>query len=592
MKKLMTILMCLNLILAPVAMGQTASSQFQENPEAKASASYTNQILSISQAAVGTTALTSCKFGSMLWSLKLYMAGSIAYIASEMMGAKQMKDNLNKKTEDIKLVEAKMKNSTGGGEVQKEALEQALKDQQDTVKFIKQRKMWLMAISAIYAAATAFAVIEVMKSVVPPTGGIPPHQIGVCEPSGVVKAFSIGKIMAAAYTFGVQSSASGSIGKYGSMAAGFAAAIPSVGAKILAALNTAPGRVGIFGATTALVALNLMSLGSKQSTFEENIKKLQAAIKDYEANSANSNSIATDASSTSSGADSGTAGVDSASLSGTSASGTASAINGLASGVSSSSSPVQCLTQTANGTDYSASGCSNPLQVSTAGIDASLNLPTLSSAASSAEKMANALNTGNSAAAELEAANLASMAGRLSQIKDNLVKQANEKAKAAGTDAIDINAEADKQLASMNGAANSALGTSNPALSSSGLHSNGTVSVSADDQKNKNADINSIQSASSNKAIAPATAKTDLGLGISEGGIDSANGANANAVKQASLSESLNSYEMNEGDISSGDNGVSLFKQVSNRYILNYPKIFPKKQLTPVEGAGPTNTPK
>jgi hypothetical protein len=48
----------------------------------------------------------------------------------------------------------------------------------------------------------------------------------------------------------------------------------------------------------------------------------------------------------------------------------------------------------------------------------------------------------------------------------------------------------------------------------------------------------------------------------------------------ASLDESLNDFESTESDISK-DPEVSIFKQVSNRYFLNYTKIFQRKEINP-----------
>lgn len=591
MKKLITILMCFQMIVAPVAMAEEkksdtrASSQFEENPDSKGKNNYLQQIITIAQAAVGTSVIVSCRFAPLILSMKLYMAGSVVYIASEMMGAKDQKELLKRKTADIKLVEEKMKKSSGGGEVQKEALQQALKEQQDTLKFIKKRQMWINAVMAIYAAAMIAALLEVIKGKLPVS--VPPGQIAGCVPaSGAVKSTMTAKAVSAAYAYGMSSGSEG-IGKYATMATAVLSVTPKMAATILSILNPPEARVAFFGIGGVLpMKMSGSALSSKADEIEKNIKKLEAAIKAFDQDSADTNSIATDTTAgstdgTTSGSGDGTTSGANGSLT-TSGSGSgSSAVNSLASGVgSTSSTPQQCWSQTTEGMTYSTAGCSSPLKIITGLPDNSMELPTLSSASASAERMANALAVENSAAAEVEAANLASMATRLNQAKDNLLKQANDKLKAEGHKPLDIEADAKTQIAAMNDVANSTLGTSGSTMLPPDLAKDSTIYVSPDDtNKSANGEINSIETASSNKVIDAKGANGNSGLGLSEG-VDP---SSLNGTKQATLSESLGNYEMNEGDISNGDNGVSLFKQLSNRYLLNYPKIFKKKEIAPSE---------
>lgn len=627
MKKLITILMCLQMIIAPVAYSQATSGssgdQFRENPQAKKQGgSIMNQILGISQAAVGTTAIGMCRMGLMLPSIMIYMAGSLAYIASEVLGGKAKGDALKKKADDIKMVEEKMKKGGGGGDVQKEALVQALKDEEDNLAFVKKRKMWLTAIAAIYAAAAAAAIIEnvrLVTTLAAPGGQAlaaalpPPFMAGICSPAGALGSVVVVKGVAAAYAILIGMTQESSIGKYGSMLAALLAVVTPLSATIAMALNTPMGRAAIFAAHGVVVWTIKGELTAKEQAFTENIKKLKAAIANFEKDAEPTNGILADTSTTSGSTDgsnsdgTSTSGSSNGTTSGSSSgagskSGTSSTPSGLSSNVNSLASGSGnenrlCWGKTTDGMEYSATACGNPTTVVPAKFDASLNVPTLSTAATLANDMAQGFAEGNTAKAEVAAASLASMAGNINQVRDNLMKQMNDKLKAEGKEAIDLDAEANKQLASMNGAMNTALGTENSGLAGLGSNSSNSTMLAPDDKTKTDAEKSAIGSASSDKVIAaPATgsaihsAPSDSALGITEGISSPKDSSNADASAQASLSKSLNDYEMNESDISEAD-GVSLFQQVSNRYLRSYPKILQRKQVEPVPAPNPNSPP-
>ena len=133
MFKVFAVILSLQLIIAPVAIaqGSGAGEQFRQNPNSEAKKpSYMNQVKSIVVSAIGTTAIMACKNFFLLPSLAVFNAGSLIYIASELMGGKSQGDFHKRKAEDLKMVEEKMRKQAGG-EAQKEALEAALKDEKE-----------------------------------------------------------------------------------------------------------------------------------------------------------------------------------------------------------------------------------------------------------------------------------------------------------------------------------------------------------------------------------------------------------------------------------------------------------------------------
>ena len=577
MKKFITILMSLNLIMAPVAFAQEASDQFVANPEAKKrdSGGLQGQILSLAQSIAGTQAIMcNPKAPSML----IYLAGSVAYITSEMLGAKAQVEQLKKKASDIKMLEEKMRNSKGGGEVQKEALEQALKEQKDSLAFVKKRKTWLMAITAIYTAATIAAILETF----------PPRPPSFCT-ANVKTGLNMGTALAAVYSFGISKASKGGIL---SMAPMLMVVIPGAMAKMNALMKTGPTRAALYGASAIGVGIAMGELGQKATFFDENIKLLEKAIKDFEASSTPNNGLASDL--TTAGSSGGDTSGNSDGSTGAGTIGTTAGSGGSAAGVvktlpvvQDSSIPKQCFTQTSEGMQYSEAGCTSPIKLQAPTFDASLAVPTLTSATQSATRMANALSAGDLGSAEVEAGTLGNMAGRLTQIRDGLIKKTNADLVAKGEKPIDYDADSRAIVADLEkvGGINSSgmASDSSGNGSSSGFGSNRSSTEGGLDANTTGAETMKIHTAGSDSAVGVPTsgAETSGVDAISEDALIGATGTpGIDPSKDANLAQKLNQFESNESDISD-DADFSIFKQVSNRYLLNYPKIFDKKLEQP-----------
>jgi hypothetical protein len=582
MKKLMTVLMCFQFIIAPVAIAQTTSGstdsktanngdQFRANPDAKPKgASYTKQILGLGIGIVAANAIVTCAT-KIHPSVMIFGAGGVIYIMSELLGGKAHNDYLKKTTADLKMVQEKMKSSGGVGEVQKASLEAALANEKQILSFIKKRKMWFMAISAIFTAATIAAAIEWLTPTplapvaVIPAGCVPNPAVHSMTASGLAAAFSF---------------ASGG-GMMGSFAAALLLYVKGTGTAVTAAMNSNPGRVGIFAVSTGIVASIMGDLSAKAGVAQNNVNLLQKALDEFKANSTPTNGIATGVTS---GPNSGSGSGDFNNPNGTKNN----AITMLP--TSPDANSKICASSSSQGVSISSSACASPLKVQAPAFDAALNVPTLNSVGQTTSEVGNALANGNLAAAEIGAGQLASQAGRLEQMKNDLLKQVNAKLAANGKKGLDLNATANEQSAALMGAiGKNDQGAAN-ALSAL-MKGNGNVALGNDlkgdadlkenkQQINSTADSVAVKSTAvdPNAAASAALSAAGYGNGLNEGTLSAEDLAKKNGK---SMDQALNEFESSESDISKGSD-TSLFKQLSNRYLLNYNKIFERKKEDPV----------
>ncbi|MFA5582926.1 MAG: hypothetical protein WDA09_01825, partial [Bacteriovoracaceae bacterium] len=150
MKQLFSILLCLQLLLLPVSVAEAKK---------EGGGSTTNQILALGTGIIGSNIITSCTMGTVTPSIMAFGAGSLVYIGSEIFGAKAQKAFIDAKSEDIKQLKATM---TEGGDLQRGIIEARLEEEKEKQSFVKKRKKWMTAVTAIYTTATAFAVMELI----------------------------------------------------------------------------------------------------------------------------------------------------------------------------------------------------------------------------------------------------------------------------------------------------------------------------------------------------------------------------------------------------------------------------------------------
>ena len=123
---------------------------------------YAKQILAISTSIIGTNIISQCIAGLKIPSIAVFMAGSLVYIASELAGAKAQNKNHNKMMDEIDLTSKEIEALKGGGngDAQRNALELRKKEEEQTRDYLKSRRMWLLAVTAMYWTAMGLAIME------------------------------------------------------------------------------------------------------------------------------------------------------------------------------------------------------------------------------------------------------------------------------------------------------------------------------------------------------------------------------------------------------------------------------------------------
>lgn len=545
MKKLITVLMCLSFILTPVVPAQASGGG--EKPGG--GAFYANQILSIGTAIIGSNIVLSCKFGGMLPSLQIFMAGSLAYIGSEFMGASAQKAFLKVSSEEIDKLKATMKE---GGDLQRGIIEAKLKEEKDKLGFVNKRKTWMLAITAIYTAAAVAAYLEYAEHVaclatVVGAAACPHLASAVCTPEAAATGLPIAAALSLAYSFAVGNSGGGPISTYGSMAAALAMSVTSLGATVSVVYQTHIYRAIAFGAAAALSMGVVAGLSSTASKLEDNVKKLETLLADFKTNTHDENGTLPGAEETDYNDESKRK----------------YELKALPKGQELAKS---CWGRSAKGMEYSVGSCKNPVKLNRPDFKFGMELPTLKAVSNSATDLAQAVSDGDTGRADLEAGKLAANAMRMKEVKESIEKQMNEQRQARGEKPIDFKAEQDRRIASMVADFNKQAASRNSGVAA--LDAKATLDPEPTAEASTATPVVEEKTASA-PAAAPAM---DFSFDENLPAEDLIEEAPA-----ATLTESLEDYETNESDISKKSE-VSIFKQLSNRYLLNYTKIFEKKK--------------
>lgn len=533
------------------------------------------QILGIGNSIVGSTVIVKCKMASMQPSLMVYMAGSLVYVASELAGGNKQKEQQKKQGQTLDSLKANM---TEGGDYQKGAIDAQLKDEKDKLEVVQGRRKWMMATKAIYATATALAIMEFIKSITPPDFKT---DIGACAPNPAADTPLV-MAMGLAYS-GISAYASsgvmGAAATVGVAAADFVLKL-GIGTKVAdmatTALNTGLGRAAVFGAAMALVMVVDGELAKEEASTKKRIADLEKVKNQFYMESASETKLAEGSSNSEMGKD------DKAKNDKNEYE-----LKTLANGPTKNRN---CFSTSKNATQYGEASCSNPLKLTRPNLDPKFSVPTLMAAANTATDLGQAVANGDMAAADVEAAKLASMAGRVEAIKDNMMKRLNDDLKAQGKKPISIEDTIKTQLSAFNkGLNDNKPGSGNYTMDDLGFGNSkaGSAAVSAPDLASTQAttqDINAVSAAP--KAEVPTATSSLSDLSGIDAATDSSTEANPYGEdlfgrdKLASANDGLNGSDKNaSGEEISRDRDVSIFKQVSNRYLLNYTRIFNRKEI-------------
>lgn len=542
MNKLFTIVLSLTLMISPVSFAaENASNQFAANPEAKAKGSMVNTLMLMTSSAFGAQMVMVCVGGGKLaGSTVTFAAGSLVYLLGEITGGQDQNKVLKKRAKDLELLKEKM---SGGGDVQRAALEQALTEQKEMLKFINKRKMWATAVNVIYIAAAGLSIIEA----IPPGMMLFSMACPAVVPASSPWIFAIGGAYAATVGMASGDTIAGLLG--GTIGVAAAIFVPGV--------VTPPVKAVLFTAIAAFAMKVSGELGKKADVVKENISKLESAIAQFDSESGtqqNSTSLA-----------------ESDALANqtqnTTTSGSAS-LNTLSGNTAAQLDSRTCVSNSSDGSSTSiGSNCSNTVRLATTPTALNANIPDLTQASQTSTEMANAFAAGNIAGAEISAASLNSMAARVNAAKDLALAKLNATLTANGKPKLDLDGETKKMVDSMTASMAGAVDKGGAPLMAAVGPMTGLGTTSA--LPKAAAEISPVNAVTTAPVSLPAT---DPAL------VDSAAAKTAEVIPEKT--DTLDNYEDNTEDIAK-DSGASLWQQVSNRYLMNYNKFFERKRVEP-----------
>lgn len=631
--------MSLNLILTPVAMAQTSggSSGGEEDnfvgcvPTAgvdcyteSGTASkggydfYAKQILQLATSAIGSSIFTQCLSGFKVPSIATFMGGSLVHIGGEIASGKATNEKHKQKIKDLKMLEEKM--PKGGGEYQKEALLQAKKDEEDTLSFLKKRRNWMIAVTTIYSAAAGLAIGEEISgraaataagvgvctstcsaSTVAAAGCVPGCKVvsstgiatavanhiidtapavgatqcsattmfapaclaelntylgmnyAACTRTPPTGAISWGTALSMAYGFAQGQLDGGAISQYGSMIIPLVTTIiPSLGQLVVPMYNFPIPRSITFGAAGVISGAITIGLNRRINVAKDNIAKLDKVIAQFKVQTNDPTGTEEDPNLPGSDED------PMEKLKNK---------NYDVKELPKVADKKSCIGKNGDSFVHSEQACSNPVKLKTPTFDYKHGISTLNNVGTKAIDMANAIASGDMGKADMLAGEIGAQAAAVKDINDKLQDKYNEQQKAEKKEPKDFDKAIAAQVASLQRELNKAAASQGMNLADLGKNE-------LSEELEAKSDSQQVTVASTDSTIPmPEIPSMDLsGIGSGSGFED----PSASAATPT-LEDSLGDYESNEQDISK-QNDVSIFKQLSNRYILNYTKIFDRKK--------------
>lgn len=625
MKKIMTVLMCFQLITAPLAnvglasdkdnIPQTNISYDQASQHAGGYDFYLKQILALSTGVIGANIITQCHKGMTVPSIAVYMAGAVANVASELLGSKSQNERHKARMSEIEVSQKFVKENVSGGEFQKEALNQRLKEEKDTRDYLKDRATWQTAISAIYWTAMGLAIAEQMTgylsataaanaaclaaSVGPqaamaagcpatvilgtqaaqaagPAGNPAPRTagMGTCAPLTFYAPFCIQHLEAyLKFTYGAcalqptdggasmlsmtkilgmgwqvaNTSFGGPEGKMSTVSmvtSLLTMMVPKLSKTVAASYNFPIARSITFGASAGLSTAVSVGLWHRHGVAKKNVEKLERAVNQFVRETTETEGFETGTKEQ---------------LSKNAVVKSGAAYKSLAKGVETKS----CLQRKGSSYDYSAKACNDALKLKPVHFNYSGVGPDVLSVSGMAADFANATSSGDMAQANLIAGKLAAQAGNMKRFAEKM-QEAYNKQLPKNEKPVEFEKSIESQVASMQASLQKSATGQEMDLASMGS----TDAKLLDEQKN-DAKVESVTATAPSVPEVPVAPDFDFSL-------DEVN-ENVQDEQVATISNRLEDFETNENDISKRSD-VSIFTQLSNRYLLNYTRIFETKR--------------
>jgi peptidoglycan hydrolase-like protein with peptidoglycan-binding domain len=624
MKKLFAILMSFQLILSPLAFAAEPVVDAYNKSGTNSAGGYDfymNQILVLGTSAVGSSIISQCPAGMKIPSIATFMAGSLVQIIAEIAAAVEKKEETEEKKMKMadlkKMADIEIKDGlTVTDDTQKELMEARMKEEESVLKFVSKRKGWMIAITTIYTAAMGLAILEETTGLASGTSTATaacatytasctagaafcgPHcaagvtaaivkikavqslpqaralltaecapylpspgcqafaqwylslVYGAClvlPPDGGALSLSWGTALTLGYGIGMSAvgGGAGELSQYGSM---ILMVLPLVikgfNKIVMKAYNFPIPRAITFGAAAALSGLVTAGLAHREKVAKANIEKLRKAIDAYKVGTTVTTEVTTGPSAV----------VDPA--------GTYNPLKASNYLIKPPSSGRKCASKSGGAFSISSANCKNPLRISKSNFG-KVRFPGMNKVGMMSENLAEALANGNNAGAASMAGQIAGLAGRIKLETKAIQDQFNAIQKKNGRPTTDFDKSVKAQVAAMQASFKGAAAASK--MDMSGLGSSSTP----DDPADETSDSTDVTSVGVPGVDIPSDGMGGFSMEDEMGPLEEKTG------------ETLEDFESTEHDVSK-QSEVSIFKQLTNRYILNYTKIFERKKETEV----------
>jgi hypothetical protein len=366
---------------------------------------------------------------------------------------------------------------------------------------------------------------------------------------GGASMFSWTGLLSMAYGFGSGqlSKDGGKVSQYGSMAVSLLTSfVPAVSATVSKLYNFPIPRSITFGALLVMSGINTAGLAKREGISRTNVVRLQDGIAQFK--------VEANGEETGVGLD---ATIDPSGGNQSNSNNTKPNIKGLV-----VNQPKTCISNSGGKWDVSNKACGNPVKLSRPSFN-KISLPVLNNVAGLSTDMAQALANGDEAKAYGIAGEIGSMAARVKQTSEELKGRYNELQKKNNKPTVDFNKKIKEQVAAIQNTMQQAAAKNNIDLASAGGNSL--------DAPEETKDSTPVVSAVAMPGIPQPAADPFAGMGGKE------EYALEPAPAAAKANQNLNDFESAEEDVSKKSD-VSIFTQVSQRYFLNYTKIFEKKK--------------
>lgn len=541
---------------------------------------YAKMIMGLANGIIGTQILTACKNAQP--SVIAYMAGSIAYIGNDVYEALERAFKHQEESQDMAGALPEPGPDATAADIeayQKQMSDQQLKSQKKMkadaerdLKTFKRKEIIAWAIASVYGIAMALSIIEAWLSL-PPYAGINKDGSANCSgdmasgteaiTKGVLMAYKLSSILqtVSSATTTIKGMADNKKVDVMSLAGlGFSAPaayknFESLLGKGTKAAEKAKGlldnqwvRIGVFVGFAALAGVIAKGVSDERKNAQKRVDDLSKVIAEMEGTKPTTE-IAPGPAAAAPGVD---------------------PVKELPQGniktLANIKKPKNCFSQGAAGVEMSEASCARPIKFKKLEFGQfKLNSSTLTQGANLATDLGNAIASGDMAKFDETATGLAAMAGKIKEMNDELLGKVNEARGSVKEKPIDFKKEAAAIMSSMEKDFNGG----------SSLGGADLASTSAPTEEEKKADDTKVVTASAPAPVVPDT--------LPEVTLDSESALeDTSSLADSSKGEqSLADFETTEQDINKKSD-VSIFKQLSNRYILNYTKIFDRKRAPEV----------